>query len=109
MHTSNVRVTRVPLAVGGWRGRISLDGDGATIEPLAEGKGRTVVLSGSGIKRASFNSANGLWAFRLKEGGKIHVQSSGSLLSADRTPAGKETNRLLSELLDRHGVRGFRL
>ncbi|WP_432937274.1 hypothetical protein ACQPXM_24755 [Kribbella sp. CA-253562] len=40
-------------------------------------------------------------------GSKPRLQSAGSLLSADRLPAGETTNRLITERLTRHKVRIF--
>lgn len=39
------------------------------------------------MKRYSFNSNNGLWALRMRDGRKLYVQMSGQILSADRSAA----------------------
>jgi hypothetical protein len=38
---------------------------------------------------------------------RLWVQSSGGLLSADRTAAGRETNRMIADRLAHHRVRVF--
>jgi hypothetical protein len=53
------------------------------------------------------NSNNGLWAFRMKEGKKVYLQTSGLILSADRSPEGRAANDAIAERLAQHGVRGF--
>jgi hypothetical protein len=102
---SNVRVVPSVLVFGGWKGTVEIDGDLATIDSLDHSK--QLVIDFVQVKRASFNSNNGLWVFRLKTGERIRVQSAGSLLSADRSPAGRDTNDAISTLLNKHGVRGF--
>jgi len=59
------------------------------------------------VKRCSFNSNNGLWAFRMKDGKKLYLQTSGLFLSADRSEAGRAATESIAELLAKHGVRGF--
>ncbi len=105
MHKSSVRVLPSVLIVGGWRGELTIHGDILTIQS-PEGD-KNLVIDVKNIKRTSFNSMNGLWAFRLKEGGKVIFQSAGGLLSADRTPAGKAANEQIRALLAKHSVRGF--
>jgi hypothetical protein len=105
MHKSTVRVVPSVLVFGGWKGELSIDGDVLTIDSL-DGT-RHLSVDVKDIKRTSFNSNNGLWVFRLKDGGRIRMQSAGLLLSADRSPAGKAANDQISALLARHHVRGF--
>lgn len=105
MHTSRVRVLRGPITVGGWRARLIVDGDTLTID--GSEAGRSLVVSLADVKRASFNSNNGLWAFRLNDGRRMWMQSAGGLLSADRTPAGQQTNQLIADRLTTLGVRVF--
>jgi hypothetical protein len=102
MHTSNVKVLRGPITFGGWKAQLTLDGDLMTMEGAA---GRSLVVSLAEVKRASFNSNNGLWAFRLRDGGRLWMQSAGGLLSADRTAAGHESNRMIADRLAHHHVR----
>jgi hypothetical protein len=105
MHTSKVKVLRGPIAFGGWKGRLTLDGD--TMSVAGDEPGRSLVISLVEVKRASYNSNNGLWAFRLRDGRRLWIQSAGGLLSADRTAAGDETNRLIADRLAQHRVRVF--
>lgn len=105
MHTSNVKVLRGPVTFGGWKAQLVLNGDLMTIEGSAAG--RSLVVSLAEVKRASFNSSNGLWAFRLQDGTRLWMQSSGGLLSADRTTAGRETNLMIADRLAHHRVRVF--
>jgi len=105
MHTSTVKVLRGPITFGGWKAQLVLNGDLMTIQ--GTGTGRSMVVSLAEVKRASFNSNNGLWAFRLRDGKRLWIQSSGALLSADRTAAGRETNALINERLAHHSVRVF--
>ncbi|WP_112239272.1 hypothetical protein [Kribbella monticola] len=105
MHTSNVKVLRGPLTFWGWKARLVLDGDTVTIEE--DGGGRSMVVGLAEVKRASFNSTNGLWALRLRDGRRLWLQSAGALLSADRTPDGETTNRLITARLIHHKIRVF--
>jgi hypothetical protein len=105
MHTSKVKVLRGPITFGGWKGQLTLDGDTMTIE--GSEVLRSVVVSLADVKKASFNSNNGLWAFRLRDAKRLWIQSAGGLLSADRTAAGAETNRLIADRLAHHRVRVF--
>ena len=105
MHTSTVKILRGPVTFGGWTGRLTIDGDTMTIEGTRAD--RSLVVSLADVKRASFNSNNGLWAFRLHGGKRLWIQSAGGLLSADRTPAGRRTNELIGDRLAHHGVRFF--
>jgi hypothetical protein len=43
----------------------------------------------------------------MKDGKKVYLQTSGLILSADRSPAGRETNAAIDELLRKHRVKGF--
>jgi len=104
-HTSQVKVLRGPVTFGGWRGRLTLHGDLMTIE--GNDASQSLVVNLAEVKRASFNSNNGLWAFRLPTGRRLWIQSAGGLLSADRTEAGAETNRAIADRLAYHKVRVF--
>lgn len=103
MHTSKVRVVSLPVAFGGWKGVLSVDGDLVQIK-AREGTSE-LSFDLAQVKRASFNSTNGLWSFRLHDGQRLRFQSAGGLLSADRTDAGEQTNELIHERLSKHGVR----
>jgi hypothetical protein len=54
MHTSRVKVLRGPITFGGWKGRLTLDGDLMTVEE--DEVGRSLVISLADVKRASYNS-----------------------------------------------------
>ena len=43
----------------------------------------------------------------MKDGKKVYLQTSGLILSADRSPAGREANTAINELMRRHRVKGF--
>jgi hypothetical protein len=103
MHTSRARVVSVPLAVGGWKGELSIEDD--LVRIAAAGGGKELSVDLGQVKRASFNSMNGLWVFRLNDGRRVRFQSAGGLMSADRSPAGRETNDLIRGRLGQHGVR----
>jgi hypothetical protein len=104
---STVKVLPSLFVVGGWKGEISISGDIMNI--VGEDPAKKVTIDAKNLKRAGFNGANGLWIFTLKSGGKIRLQGSGSMLSADRTQAGWETNAKIGELLRKHGIKGFRI
>lgn len=101
MHTSKAKVVSMPLAIGGWKGRLSIDGDLVRIAA----SDRELSLDLGQVKRASFNSTNGLWVFKVKDGGRVRFQSAGVLMSADRTEDGRRTNDLIRERLAHHHVR----
>lgn len=103
MHTSNVKVLRGPITFWGWKARLILDGDTVTLDGADSGK--SMVLSLADVRRASFNSSNGLWAIRLHDGRRLWLQSADGLLTADRTTASETTNRLITERLIKHGAR----
>ncbi len=105
MHTSRVSMLRGVSVFGGEPASIHIDGDQITFE--AQAGESALTFEASGIKRGSFNPSNGMWVLRLKDGRKVKFQSAGGMLSADRTPEGKETNRLLQELMRAHGARRF--
>lgn len=102
---SKVRVTRNAVAFGGWKGLLEIDGD--VLRVVGEDPGNHLEIDCSQVKRCSFNSNNGLWAMRMKDGRKLYLQTAGVILSADRSPAGREANESISQLLAKHGVRGF--
>jgi hypothetical protein len=61
MQMSKARVVSMPVAIGGWKGSLSIEGDIVRIEAVSGGKELSVDLAR--VKRASFNSSNGLWSF----------------------------------------------
>lgn len=103
--TSKVRVPPTFFVLGGWKGTLDVDGD--VLRVVGEDASNRLDIDGAQIKRCSFNSNNGLWAFRMKDGKKVYLQTSGLILSADRSPAGRETNAAIKGLLRKHRVKGF--
>jgi hypothetical protein len=104
---SKVRVPSTGLAFGGWKGVLTVDGD--VLRVAGEDPSNVLGIDCAQVKRCSFNSNNGLWVFRMKDGRKVYLQTSGLILSADRSPAGRETNAAINGLLRKHGVRRFPL
>lgn len=103
--SATVRVPSGPIAFGGWKGRVHVDGD--VIRVVGDDPAKTLEIDAREVRRCSFNSSNGLWAFRMKNGTKLYLQTSGTILSADRTDAGRAANESISALLAKHGVPGF--
>jgi len=93
------------IAFGGWKGLLEIDGD--VLKVVGEEPQNTLEIDCSAVKRCSFNSNNGLCVFRMKAGDKHYLQTSGSILSADRSPEGRATNAVIAQLLASHGVRRF--
>jgi hypothetical protein len=69
--------------------------------------GYTMHTSTAKILRAPYNATNGLWAFRFRDGRRLRLQSAGGLLSAERTPAGRQSTSLIADRLIHHNVRVF--
>lgn len=103
--TSKVRVPSTMLALGGWKGTLDIEGD--VLRVVAEDLTQRLDIDGAQIKRYSFNNNNGLWAFRMKDGKKVYLQTSGLILSADRSPAGRQANAAIQQLLGTHQVKRF--
>lgn len=103
--SATVRVPSGPLAFGGWKGRVEFNGD--VIRVVGDDPANTLDIDAGQVKRCSFNSNNGLWAFRMKDGKKVYLQISGTILSADRTDAGRAANVAVGALLAKHRVRGI--
>jgi hypothetical protein len=105
MHSSSTaKILRAPITFGGQKVRLTLDGDAMTLDGAMTG--RTIVDLAE-VTRASYNSTNGLWAFRFRDGRRLWLQSAGGLLSADRSPAGRQSNSLIADRLIHHNVRVF--
>ena len=102
---SRVRVPSTGLALGGWKGTLDVDGD--VLRVVGEDPSHRLDIDCAQIKRYSFNGRNGLWAFRMKDGRKVYLQTSGLFLSADRSPAGSETNAAIGALLSKHVAKRF--
>jgi hypothetical protein len=100
-----VRLSRNAIAFGGWKGLLEIDGD--VLRVTGEDPSNHLEVDCSQVKRCSFNSNNGLWAFRMEDGRKLYLQTSGLILSADRSPAGRAANDSITQLLAKHAVRGF--
>jgi hypothetical protein len=105
IHKSKVKVLPGWVVFGGWRGELTIDGD--LIRIAGANHSRTLEIDVRQIKRASFNSNNGLWAIRCKDGRRVRFQSAGTLLSADRSDAGQQANELITGLLEQHNIRHF--
>lgn len=105
MHKSTAKVIAGPLVFGGWKGELSIDGDVVRIE--GADPDRSVVIDIREVKRDSFNSNNGLWVIRFKDGRRVRFQSAGAILSADRSAAGRTANDMITALLAQHNVRHF--
>lgn len=105
--TTKVRVPKNPIALGGWRGVLTIDGD--VLRVVGETADDHLDIDCSQVKRCSFNSNNGLWVFRMRDGRKHYLQTSGLLLSADRSEAGRAATQRIGQLLAQHGVRSFSL
>ncbi len=103
--TSKVRVPSTGLAFGGWKGSLTVEGD--ILRVTGEDPSNHLDIDCTQIKRYSFNGRNGLWALRMKDGRKLYLQTSGMILSADRSPEGRETNVEIKKLLRKLGVRRF--
>jgi hypothetical protein len=105
IHKSKAKVLPGWVVFGGWRGELSIDG--ALIRIIGADPSRSVEVDVREIKRASFNSNNGLWAIRCKDGSRVRFQSAGTIMSADRSEAGQQTNELITALLKQHKIRHF--
>jgi hypothetical protein len=103
--TSKVRVPSTFMVFGGWKGTLDVDGD--VLRIAGEDPSHHLDIDCAQIKRWSFNSNNGLWAFRMKDGKKVYLQTAGLILSADRSPEGRQANAAISQLLREHQVRHF--
>jgi hypothetical protein len=104
---SRVRVPAMSLAFGGWKGTITIDGD--VMRVVGDDPTMSLEIDAAAVKRYSFNGNNGLWIFRMKDGRKVRLQSAGGILSADRSPAGRETNDEIRALMRKHRLRGLSL
>jgi hypothetical protein len=102
---TKVRVPRNASVFGGWKGLLEIDGD--VLRVVGEDPANNLEGDCSQVKRCSFNSYNGLWALRMRDGRKLYLQTAGLILSADRTPAGRAVNKSIKQLLAKHGVRRF--
>ena len=102
---SKVRVPRRSIAIGGWKGLLDIDGD--VLRVTGENPANQLEVDCTQVKRCSFNSRNGLWAFRMQDGRKLYLQTSGLILSADRSPAGRDANESITQILRSHGVSRF--
>lgn len=93
------------MVFGGWKGELDVVDDVLRIR--GSQPDHTLDVDCAQVKRCSFNSNNGLWVLKMKDGTKHYIQSSGVLLSADRSPAGREANEAITDALSRHDVPGF--
>ena len=81
--------------------------DGTVLHIVGDDPAKRLDIDCSEVKRYSFNSNNGLWALRMRDGRKLYVQMSGHILSADRSPASKAATQAVRELLSEHAGFGF--
>ncbi|MCB0994923.1 MAG: hypothetical protein KDB21_07515 [Acidimicrobiales bacterium] len=102
---TTVKVTRNGVAFGGWKGQMEIDG--AVLRIVGDDPSNQLEVDCSEVKRYSFNSNNGLWALRMRDGKKLYVQMSGQLLSADRSAAGMEATEVVRQLLREFAGKGF--
>jgi hypothetical protein len=102
--TSKVRIASTALALGGWKGTLDVDGD--LLRVVGQDPSNRLDIDCAQVKHCSFNGNNGLWVFRMKDDKKIHMQTKGLILSADRSPAGREANAAIVELMRKHQVNG---
>lgn len=102
---AKVRVPRTGIAIGGWRGLADVGGD--LIRVMGDDPANRLDIDPGQVMRCSFNPRNGLWAFRMKDGHKVYLQTSGQILSADRSPAGRAANEWIDGLLAKHEVLVF--
>lgn len=100
-----VRVPRTGIAYGGWKGLMRAEGD--LISVIGDEPSHRLEIDPAQVMRCSFNSRNGLWAFRLKDGRKYYLQTAGRILSADRSHAGHAANEWIHDLLVKHEVLVF--
>jgi hypothetical protein len=104
---AKVRVTRGPVSFGGWKGQLEIVGN--VLHIVGDDPANYLDIDCAQVKRYSFNSNNGLWALRMRDGRKLYVQTSGFLLSADRSEAGKAATRSISSLLKENAAHGFQI
>jgi hypothetical protein len=102
--TSKVRVPSNAFALGGWKGTLDIDGD--VLRVVGEDPPHRLDIDCAQIEHCSFSGNNGLWVFRMKNEEKIYLQTKGFIWSADRSPAGREANAAIVELLRKHRVQG---
>lgn len=102
---AKVRVPSNALTLGGWKGQMEIVGD--VLRIVGEDPANRLEIDCSQVKRCSFNSRDGVLAIPMKDGIKLHLQTSGPLLSADRSQAGRDATDSIVELIAKHGVRGF--
>ena len=103
--STKVRVPSNAIALGGWKGQMEIVDD--VLQVVGDDPAKRLDIDCAQVKRCSFNSNNGLWAFRMKDGKKVFLQTSGVLLSADRSAEGRAATDAIAELLGKRNVRGF--
>ena len=99
---AKVRVPRTGITFGGWKGRMEVEGK--LIRVVGDDPVNRLDIDPAQVRRCSFNPRNGLWAFRVKDGQKLYLQTSGQILSADRSPMGQAANEWIHALLVEHEV-----
>ena len=96
--------SRALVFLSGPKGTARLDGDSVA---LAYDDGQSGRVRFADLKKAGFNSNNGLWTFYPKAGKKLHIQTTGAFLSVGDRAAGQGFNEALADALARHGVKSF--
>ncbi|MGQ0624962.1 MAG: hypothetical protein ACT4PP_10005 [Sporichthyaceae bacterium] len=104
MNTSRVRILAGLSVFGGQGAQISIHDDQIRFEAP---DGASFEVDAAEIRRGSFNTLNGMWVLKLRDGRKVRFQGAGAMLSADSSPAGKLTNELLLALLKKHRAGRF--
>jgi len=102
---AKVRVPRFGMPFGGWCGRLTIVGE--TLVIVGDDGEHRLELDLGQVRRFSFNSNNGLWAFRMKDRTKVYLQTSGALLSAESFAGGRAATKQIAELLYARGGRGL--
>ena len=103
--TATVKVLRTSLVFGGWKG--SLDIRGGVLHITGVDPSQRLNVDTTEVKRYSYNGNNGLWVIRMKDGTKLRLQTSGAMMSADRSAAGKAATEAIHDLLSKTYARGF--
>lgn len=104
---TKVRVPKTALALGGWKGQLTIDGN--VLRVVGDDSNKKLDIDCAQVKRCSSNSNNGLWAMRMEDGTKLYLQTSGMILSADRSSESRAATDRIAQLLAENGVRGWKV
>lgn len=105
--SAKVSVPDGAFVFGGWRGTLTIDGE--ILRVLSVDGQQRLDVDCRQIERYNFNPNNGLWAFRMSDGRKLRLRTSGSVLSTDRSAAGRAVTQRISQLAAAHGRRSLKL